>query len=76
LCVGRAVLLGGLDVVDQVNRGVEGCVPQVEEAVLNIFDAAFSSSSEKWWQVWQERLIWSSGLLTWWSLILSPPWGI
>ena len=34
---------------------------------------AFSSSSGHLWQVWQALLMLSSGLRTWWSLILSAP---
>ena len=34
---------------------------------------AFSSSSGHLWHVWQARLTLSSGLRTWWSLILSAP---
>jgi len=29
---------------------------------------AFNSASSALWQVWQERLMLSSGLRTWWSL--------
>ena len=39
MSVGGAVLLGGLDVVDQVHQRIECRVAQVEEAVLDVFHA-------------------------------------
>ena len=40
LCVGATVGFCRLDVVDQINEGVESRVSQREESVLYVFDAS------------------------------------
>lgn len=41
LCIGGAVLLGGFDVVNEIDESIECCIPQSEEAVLDVFNPRF-----------------------------------
>lgn len=70
LGIGCPFRLLGLDVADQVRSVRQGAVlRRLKKRSLISSTLAFNSSSGKWWQVWQERLILSSGLLIWWSVI-------